>query len=68
MGKGLQNVLKNSGEMKVSENGESVVWVWDYVKDEPRKKSEMTKSELQENKKARETWRTGNNKNHKCAK
>lgn len=27
-------------------NGNEVLWVWDYAKDEPRIKSEMTQNEL----------------------
>lgn len=39
---GLQNLCKLYGKMKVG----NVLWVWDYVNDKPRKKSEMTKAEL----------------------
>ena len=68
MGKGLQDILKNSGEMKVSINGQVVIWVWDYTNNIPRNKSEMTELELKVNRKERAKYVLANNKNHKSAK
>jgi hypothetical protein len=40
--------------MKVTDaNGKSVTWVWDYAKDEPRLKSEMTKEEFMASERAK---------------
>lgn len=39
---GLKRICKLYGSIKVND----VLWVWDYVKDEPRIKSEMTKEEF----------------------
>lgn len=51
---GLQKILKLHGEVKVKgQNGETVVWVWDYMNDKPRKKSEMTKQEIADSKRAK---------------
>lgn len=47
MANGLQQVLKIHGEIHAGD----VVWVWDYVNNCPRKKSEMTKAEYRANKK-----------------
>ena len=43
MGNGLKRILKIHGQMKVGD----VTWIWDYAKDEPRIKSEMTKDEIE---------------------
>ena len=51
---GLAKVLKIYGEMEVRDDkGESVTWVWDYAKDKPRLKSEMTKEEFTESEKSK---------------
>jgi major membrane immunogen (membrane-anchored lipoprotein) len=51
---GLQKILKLYGETTVTDaSGKSVKWVWDYAKDEPRIKSEMTKDEIKESEKAK---------------
>lgn len=43
----LKKILKMYGEMKVSDAlGSEIIWCWDYHKDEPRVKSEMTKDEI----------------------
>ncbi len=34
-------------------DGKSVLWAWDYAKDEPRRKSEMTHEEISESEKAK---------------
>lgn len=41
------------GSMKVTADGKSVTWVWDYANDRPRLKSEMTKDELAASEKAK---------------
>lgn len=38
---GLRRILKMGGSMYI----QGVLWVWDYAKDEPRKRSEMTHDE-----------------------
>jgi hypothetical protein len=53
MGKGLQNILKSYGEMKISSEGKTVIWVWDYANDKARIKSEMTKEEISASEKAK---------------
>jgi major membrane immunogen (membrane-anchored lipoprotein) len=51
---GLQKILKIYGQIKVKGNdGKEVLWVWDYAKDEPRIKSEMTKDEFAASEKAK---------------
>ena len=43
MGQGLQRVLKQCGEIKVTTlNSGTETWVWDYKNDKPILKSEMT--------------------------
>ena len=46
---GLSKICKIHGSMKV--NG--VVWLWDYVNDKPRLKTEMTKNEILASEKAK---------------
>jgi hypothetical protein len=54
MGQGLQRILKIYGEMKVTDNqGNSVTHVWDYAKNKPRLKEEMTKEEIMASEKAK---------------
>jgi hypothetical protein len=44
---GLARVCKMYGAMEVKgANGRKVTWLWDYVNDKPRLKSEMTKEEI----------------------
>ena len=51
---GLQKLCKMYGQIDMTdEYGNKVVWVWDYAKDEPRLKSEMTKEEMKESEKAK---------------
>lgn len=49
---GLRKLLKAYGEMKV----QGILWVWDYAKDAPRKKDEMTKEEWAASEKAK--WKS----------
>ena len=54
MGQGFQTILKLYGEMKATDDkGNTVIHVWDYAKDEPRIKSEMTKEEILASEKAK---------------
>jgi major membrane immunogen (membrane-anchored lipoprotein) len=46
---GLRNICKIYGGMNVSCNGKTVEWVYDYIQDKPRLKSEMTKEEIADN-------------------
>jgi len=42
--------------MEVSDaNGKRVTWVWDYVNDKPRLKTEMTKEEIMASERAKWT-------------
>jgi major membrane immunogen (membrane-anchored lipoprotein) len=50
---GLQKILKAYGDVKVTSGGKTVVWTWDYAKDEPRIKSEMSKEEIMASEKAK---------------
>jgi hypothetical protein len=44
---GLARLCKMYGGMKFKDrHGKEVVYVWDYVRDEPRRKDEMTQDEL----------------------
>jgi len=43
---GLRSICKQLGSLEV----DGVLWIWDYVNNEPRKKSEMTKDEIRANK------------------
>jgi len=43
---GLARICKMYGSMEVADaNGKKVTWVWDYVNDKARVKTEMTLSE-----------------------
>ena len=46
---GLARICKQYGSLDV--NG--VIWLWDYVNDKPRLKSEMTKEEIAASEKAK---------------
>ena len=46
---GLRNICRAHGGLKVTQNGKTVEYIWDYIKDEPRLKSDMTKEELEAN-------------------
>jgi major membrane immunogen (membrane-anchored lipoprotein) len=51
---GLARICKMYGSMEVTDsNGKKVTWLWDYAKDEPRLKSEMTDDEIKESEKAK---------------
>ena len=51
---GLARICKLYGSMKVKgNNGEVVEWVYDYAKDKPRLKSEMSKEEIEASEKAK---------------
>ena len=45
---GLQKLCKKYGSLKImGADGKYVIWLWDYVSDMPRLKSEMTKEEIE---------------------
>ena len=47
-------MCKMYGSIEITdEHGNKFTWVWDYKKDEPRLKSEMTKEEIKESEKAK---------------
>ena len=50
---GLSKVCKMFGSMTVKSKGKSVMFVYDYIQDRVRCKSDMTKSELKANEKAK---------------
>jgi hypothetical protein len=51
---GLARICKMYGSMEVSDaNGNKVIWLWDYVNDKPRLKSEMSKEEITASEKAK---------------
>lgn len=51
---GLARILKMYGSMEFSDaNGKKVTWLWDYVNDKPRLKTEMTKEEIMASEKAK---------------
>ena len=51
---GLAKICKMYGSLETAdENGKKVIWLWDYVNDKPRLKSEMTKEEIAASKKAK---------------
>ena len=53
---GLSKVCKIYGSIKMSDgNGKSVTWLWDYVNNKPRIKSEMTKDEIKASERAKWT-------------
>ena len=41
------------GSIEVSDNGKKVIWLWDYVNDKARLKTEMTKEEIMASEKAK---------------
>ena len=44
---GLARICRMYGSMEaVDANGKKVIWLWDYVNEKPRLKSEMTKEEI----------------------
>jgi hypothetical protein len=54
---GLKRLCKLYGSIKCKDaNGNEVVWIYDYVNDKPRLKSEMTKDEIAASEKAK--WET----------
>jgi len=51
---GLARICKIYGSMKfVGNDGKEVIWLYDYARDEPRLKSEMTKEEIAASEKAK---------------
>lgn len=51
---GLARLCKMYGSMEITDSsGKKVIWLWDYVNDKPRLKTEMTKEEIAASKKKR---------------
>ena len=51
---GLAKICKMYGSIDVSDaNGKKVIWLWDYVNDKPRLKTEMSKDEIMASEKAK---------------
>ena len=51
---GLTRICKIYGSMEASDaNGKKVIWIWDYVNDEPKLKTEMSKDEIMASEKAK---------------
>lgn len=51
---GLAMICKMYGSMSIKDqDGKEVIWIWDYVNDKPRLKSEMTKVEIEASNKAK---------------
>jgi len=51
---GLARICKMYGSMEVSDaSGKKVTWLWDYVNDKPRLKSEMSKEEIKASERAK---------------
>ena len=51
---GLAKLCKMYGSMEVSDaNGKKVTWLWDYVNDKARIKTEMTEYEIMASEKAK---------------
>jgi hypothetical protein len=51
---GLAKICKLYGQMEIiGRDGKSVIWLWDYVNDKPRLKSEMTKEEIKASEKVK---------------
>lgn len=51
---GLSKICKYYGRMEVIDNqGNKVLWLYDYVNEKPRLKSEMTKEEIKASEKAK---------------
>ena len=46
---GLRNICRAYGGLKVTKDRKTEVWIWDYIKDEPRLESSMTKEEIEAN-------------------
>jgi len=52
--RGLARICKMYGSMEASDaNGKKVIWLWDYVNDKPRLKTEMSKDEIMASEKAK---------------
>lgn len=51
---GLARMCKMYGSIEVTDaNGKKVTWLWDYVNDKPRLKTEMTEDEILASEKAK---------------
>ena len=51
---GLARICRMYGSMEVSDaSGKKVTWLWDYVNEKPRLKTEMTKEEIMASEKSK---------------
>lgn len=50
---GLARICKLYGSIEVVSEGKKVIWLWDYVNNKPRLKTEMTKDEISASEKAK---------------
>ena len=51
---GLARICKIYGGMNIKDSdGKSIEWIYDYIQDKPRLKSEMSKDEISESEKKR---------------
>lgn len=50
---GLARICKMHGSIKVISKGKEVEWIYDYVNDKPRLKTEMTPEEINASEKAK---------------
>jgi hypothetical protein len=51
---GLARICKMYGSFEaIDSDGEKLIWLWDYVNDKPRLKTEMTKDEIIASEKAK---------------
>jgi len=51
---GLAKICKMYGSIEMSDaKGNKVTWLWDYVNDKPRLKTEMSKEEIMASEKAK---------------
>jgi len=51
---GLARICRMYGSMEVADaNGKKVTWIWDYVNDKPRLKTEMSEIERTASEKAK---------------
>jgi hypothetical protein len=59
---GLAKLCKMYGQIDVTDaNGNKVIWLWDYVNNKPRLKTDMTKEEIKESEKAKYSHLIKNN-------
>ena len=50
---GLARICRLYGSIEVKKDGDTVVWEWDYAREKPVLKKEMTKEQFQESEKCK---------------